>query len=407
LLKNDRCQELQQQIEDLIVNDSSFRRLEELLFRFCPFEAMGAVNAELRHANFLAYLLDPLRPHNFGDAVLRSFLKSVIAETGPETDLTPLRIHLMDLRSVEIRREWRGIDLLIILPVERVVFCLEMKVGTKQHGDQLRRYRKIIEQHWTEWTHVFLFLRPTAEEAEDDPWINLGFETIVTGLEQIQLKLSGDDCAKSLLNAYTQMIRREFVTDEELQELATSLWKKHKEALMFLSDNEPDELSDLLRFLRENDKEICDEVSSANLTLVPDHHAGNTMLRFGVLEWDELKDGMTGQGWTKSGRILLIEIQRFHRKNSEGLRVLLVLGPTSSSVRQEIFSALIPHMKSGNRKLSDKWKRIYNAPVFTLDENDEEFDVENAAEQVKSELKGFVEGLLNRISKSLISAAGN
>ena len=70
-MKNDRCQELQQQIEDLIVNDSSFRRLEELLFRFCPFEAMGAVNAELRHANFLAYLLDPLRPHNFGDG--RSF----------------------------------------------------------------------------------------------------------------------------------------------------------------------------------------------------------------------------------------------------------------------------------------------------------------------------------------------
>ncbi|MFL0694680.1 MAG: PD-(D/E)XK nuclease family protein [Agrobacterium tumefaciens] len=68
---------LELQLEQLLVNDDEFRRLENEFDQFCPFEALGMVRSEVRHGNFLAYLLDPGRPHGFHTDVLRAFLLAV------------------------------------------------------------------------------------------------------------------------------------------------------------------------------------------------------------------------------------------------------------------------------------------------------------------------------------------
>ncbi|MEM6307226.1 MAG: hypothetical protein AAF701_04510, partial [Pseudomonadota bacterium] len=48
-----------------LLSDPDFRDLESQARIFCPFEAIGMVNQEIRHAYFLAYILDPDRPHGF------------------------------------------------------------------------------------------------------------------------------------------------------------------------------------------------------------------------------------------------------------------------------------------------------------------------------------------------------
>ena len=62
----------------------------------------------------------------------------------------------MDLSKVEIQREWRNIDILIKL--ENVVVCVENKVLSKEHSNQLRRYKEIIENQFPNHHHTFVFL---------------------------------------------------------------------------------------------------------------------------------------------------------------------------------------------------------------------------------------------------------
>jgi hypothetical protein len=50
-------------LERLVVDDEGFQHLEGLLSRFNVFEAMGVVHQEIRHSDFLRFLLDPNATH--------------------------------------------------------------------------------------------------------------------------------------------------------------------------------------------------------------------------------------------------------------------------------------------------------------------------------------------------------
>jgi hypothetical protein len=81
----------EKRLADLVMRDPGFADLERELNIFCPFEAVGVVRQEIRHAHFLAYYLDPNRPHGFGDACLRAFLTRALEAQG-ETSLEKMRL---------------------------------------------------------------------------------------------------------------------------------------------------------------------------------------------------------------------------------------------------------------------------------------------------------------------------
>ena len=59
--------DLESKLSDLI-DDRDFQRIDRRFGAFNLFEAIGAVRGELRHSNFLAFLLSPTRPHGLGTA---------------------------------------------------------------------------------------------------------------------------------------------------------------------------------------------------------------------------------------------------------------------------------------------------------------------------------------------------
>jgi hypothetical protein len=93
-------------------------------------------------SNFLAFLLDPAESHGQGQRFLRALLmdplKNAPAELRP---LSPIDLDGTDLRGVEIRREWKHIDLLVACLEPRFIVVVENKVGSREHSDQLGRYR--------------------------------------------------------------------------------------------------------------------------------------------------------------------------------------------------------------------------------------------------------------------------
>ena len=58
-------------LEALVVDNPDLERLEALLDEFNIFEAIGAVRVELRHSDFLAFLLNPTQNHGLGDAFVK------------------------------------------------------------------------------------------------------------------------------------------------------------------------------------------------------------------------------------------------------------------------------------------------------------------------------------------------
>src|SRR5215213_4631094 len=102
-------------LERLLVTDSSFEQLERMLGGFNIFEAVGVVRQELRHSQFLAFLLDPNQPHGLGDAFVTRFLQRAIQ--GAERDdlpVTPVDLDLWSLGSISVLREWLNIDVVLL-----------------------------------------------------------------------------------------------------------------------------------------------------------------------------------------------------------------------------------------------------------------------------------------------------
>ena len=61
-------------LEALVVDNPDLERLEALLDQFNIFEAIGAVRQEVRHSDFLAFLLNPQQNHGLGDTFLKRLL---------------------------------------------------------------------------------------------------------------------------------------------------------------------------------------------------------------------------------------------------------------------------------------------------------------------------------------------
>jgi PD-(D/E)XK nuclease superfamily len=123
--------ELEQRLGALF-DDSDFNSIHRRMSPFNVFEAVGSVRAELKHSNFLAYLLSPSRPHGLGArplvALIRSLLMRMPVENRP---IMALELLTSDLDDAIVYRERDNIDILIELPSMKLVIAIENKVGSK------------------------------------------------------------------------------------------------------------------------------------------------------------------------------------------------------------------------------------------------------------------------------------
>src|SRR4051812_3595847 len=101
-------------LERFVVENDDLITLESRIGKFNIFDALGITRAEIRHSNFLAFILDPAESHGQGQLFLKAILMDVLKEaTADKRPLSPIELDGTDLRGVEVRREWQHIDLLI------------------------------------------------------------------------------------------------------------------------------------------------------------------------------------------------------------------------------------------------------------------------------------------------------
>lgn len=368
-------------LQELIVNNPDLEKLEGLLDRFNLFEALGIVRQEIRHSDFLAFLLDPRQNHGLDDLFLKRLLQETIAQAETNLPITPIHLDIWDLDDVEIRREWQSIDILILDDKHKFAVIIENKIFAGEHSDQLRRYREIVKERFPNYVIVPLLLTPEGEPASDLSYYSMSYSLVCGILENIietrETTLGRDILL--LLRNYTEMLRRYIVGESEIEVLCKQIYRKHKRALDLIYEYRPDqqaELQELLCDLINRDPQFeIDQASKASVFFFPK-------------QWDELIPER-GKGWTRSGRLLLFQFMNL----PNSVKLILVIGPGPEDVRKKIFEIVSrnePPFKRSFRALGQKWSQVYSrvflSPAKYLDKTTEELK-----EEIVSRWKEFVE----------------
>ncbi|MEP3629186.1 MAG: PD-(D/E)XK nuclease family protein [Hyphomicrobiales bacterium] len=399
-----------QEIEEMLVGSGKldFDEFEKHLNYFCPFEAIGMVRQEIRHAHFLCFLLDPNQSHPFGDLFLRTLLSEVASQFTITPPFKLMDLHFMNATNVIVYRERWNIDILVEIPKNSfdyldkgLVFVIELKIDASESQDQLAKYRDRILKEYDEdeWLFCFAFLTPdTAEPSSKNAayWTPVSLlETLSSFDASIEAK-SITGRAFELYKDYRTMVQKHLEEDTELVELAKRIWSKHRKALETLLDYRPDKQAEIIDWIRQNPAETIGIVEGeSNITLQPDTH-GPRILRYVVKDWLEIDGFNSGdKNWVESASLLVVEITDWGQGR---IRASFVLGPSADQdLRERIYSlAKLSHKNNEikiNRLTADpkgKYKHLSAIDIQTkeiyLKGEDEDISAEILA---KDALKKF------------------
>ncbi len=213
--------------------------LEALIGRFNIFDALGIANAEVRHSNFLAWLLDPGESHGQGDLFLTGLLMDILSAAPAELrPFSPVEIDGEQLRGVEIRREWEHIDLLVVCREPSFVVAIENKVLSGEHSDQLARYENTIGSHFPEVPRMFVFLSAEEIEASQPDWVAYSYADLHRALSRVQrvARASIGDDVMTFLDHYLSLIGSRFMDDPKVDELCRRIYKNHRRAIDLINE---------------------------------------------------------------------------------------------------------------------------------------------------------------------------
>ena len=222
-------------------NSDSLRALENRLAEqsaFNLFDAVGVARQELRHSDFLAFLLRPNEAHGLGDTFLRWFLETALAQSAAPP-LALATLHQWDLRDAHVGRESQNIDLFITSATNGLAVVVENKIDTGEHSDQLTRYRDNAISHGYSGPNkalLCIYLTPRGDAPSHADYLPLSYQSICSHLETL-CKTGAFDHAASpdvvmVVRHYTRMLRNQsIVSDPEIAELCRKMYEQHKEAI--------------------------------------------------------------------------------------------------------------------------------------------------------------------------------
>ena len=364
-----------------LVKDINFDKLDLELKNPNIFHILKISNTEIRHSNFLSWLLDPSQSHKMGDIFLKRFLREVFSSDKFDK-LNQVDVEGMNLTDVQIYREWKNIDILIVL--NDIVVCVENKILTKEHSNQLQRYRKIVEENYPNLKRIFVYLTPFGDisENESDIYEPISYVFVVETLERILKVYSSslNDLVRTYIKDYIIMIKREIMKTDESIELSRKIYQNHRELLDFIYENKPDLSDHFIKILKEEMKKRGWIEGSTNKHYV----------RFYT---EKIKDFIhynktVKNGWKKN-ESFLFEFQIYPPTNK--LNFVTVISPSDPDYDTEKIQNILLEIDGSKKGIGKKW--IVNFRVNT------KFDYEEVSNLSDEEINKIVNDFFDKITK--------
>lgn len=384
------------QLLSCLSKSPALQQLERLLRRFNLFEALGLVRRELRHSDFLSFLLDPRQSHELGDAFTRRFIQTVIATSQGGTAAAQTMPDDLGFQGVEVRREWKHIDILLIDHAHEQIVVIENKIDSGEHSDQLVRYRHAVQQAYPTWQITGVFLTPKGMQPSCDDYVAIGYEQVgalIQGLLDDQtLSVAAD--VRMLLTHYAQMLGRHIVSESDTAKLCRQIYRQHKQAIDLIFEYRDEQRQRILR-------DAANKLIKRTPQLVPDcsyQWDGKDCADFTVREWHT---PLLLRSTTGKNRCLL----RFSFKvEPTELYLDLHITPGDREVRQKLLGmaqAKRPPFEVDPGELHE-WHWIYGR-TFLHEELYEEADDDELAVELRRQWDAFLEQDLPLIAAAVAS----
>jgi len=339
------------------IMDEDLERLENIINNFNIFSALGIVSLENIHSNFLSWLMNPSEIHGLSDYVLKRFLRTILVQAPSLVpDLSIFNLDGMSFSNAEVLREWNRIDITIIDDHNKIICIIENKINIKEHSNQLKRYKTIVNKEYPDYCHIYIYLTIEGDSPSDKEYIGISYDEI-SNIIDITLKHNKENLKNeiyTLINDYNINLRRYILEDSELQKLCQQIYVNHKSALELIYSNmrdQPTIIKNILRSIIEADDSLVLDKSTKHY------------IRFIPKKMDFIPK--IGDGWTNTKRVLLFEIQNW----DTGITLKMIIGPSvEKKIREKIYDLVKNKTKLFNESKKPfkkgKWFTIYKKKIL-------------------------------------------
>lgn len=384
-------------LENFIKN-KDLEELEAKISCFNIFEAVGMVRQEIKHSNFLQFLLNPIEKHQLDDLFLKKLLVEVL-RNAEVTSSDNLDIANFCFHDANICREWRYIDLLIHSPSNNFVCVIENKVDSTEGFNQLQTYQAVIDREFPHCKKLFIYLTKEGDPASQSEWLSLSYGTLADIIEKIcgerQSTLSPE--IEISMRHYVDLIRRHLMSESDIAELCRKIYKEHRQVIDLIYEHRPDMRSDIEAYLSQLIQEFA---GAENLEL--DSIQGR-WIRFAPKEWDTLVFQNTcSSGWSTRNRLLLLEFWN----DSQSLELRIVIGPGEAKFKQPIYQKLCGLGISGLKRCQNKdssYTQAYGVQVLNPTDY-EEGDLEGLQDKIRAFWLNYINSDLKVIRNAIFEA---
>jgi len=226
-------------LDRFLADNPELEQLSARLATFNVFRALKIERVEIRHNNALGWLMDPEQSHGLGEVFLRRIMSNMLL--GTDIGVSAAQVELMTFGDVEVRREWRNIDLLVIDRGNRLVLLIENKIGSGESRGQLVRYRKIVSQEFPRFKLLPVFLTLDGQSSQDEnakDYIIYSHAQLCGVLEGIleQRRSQMPEAVSTFLDQYHETLRRLTMQDDELAKLCRTIYRRHREAIDLITE---------------------------------------------------------------------------------------------------------------------------------------------------------------------------
>ena len=222
---------------------------------FNLFKVLGLERKELIHSKVIAYFLDPKENHELGSLFIESFYKRI------------LDTKLIDYDNVEVHTEipYR-IDIFAINKKEKNVLVIENKIDSDIHESgeyktQLEKYKCNIDEDCPiekGYVNKYIFLSPTGYESGEDGWKSISYEEIIDVFKMV-LKNDINNNVRNFINNYVELLEKKIVESQKIKLECQEIYNKHKDAIKFILENVDDEITLIVKTLRDLYSNIQDD----------------------------------------------------------------------------------------------------------------------------------------------------
>ena len=364
-----------------LLNDIEFDELDLGLKKPNIFQILSITRMEIRHSNFLAWLLDPNESHKLGGVFLKRFLREVFSSNRFD-DIDQVAVEGLDLSTTKVLREWSNIDILI--NVDGVIICIENKVGSKEHSNQLERYKKIVENQFPAHKKTFVYLNPDGldSETQTDYYHPIGYSFIVESLERILdvYEHSLNERVKHYISDYIVTIKREIMGSDKLIKTAQKIYENHRDLFDFIIEHKPHPVDRVVQILTKAIEERGWVLGSCT---------GGKYLRFYTPEIKDLIyfNKNKKNGW-KNRESFLMEFVIY--PPNKKLIFKPVIAPSDDSYDVKKIDFMLREIDGFKEPKGKQWLVNYQQNV--------RFDFEEIPELTDDEIKTKVNSFLDKIS---------